>query len=337
MIFGMLAISMGSTTFDANPYGFAWVSNKHLSQMESSEMTFTVRFKEASTEFVPSWTGITKNSEKLKIMLRSSDESPWFSLGEWSLDGERTSINDQKNDYGAVYTDTFVTATPVTEIQVKLVAQGSARFSEFFMSSNPEQVETAVSPIQEQLPLTVPLKAQMSYPGGSVLCSPTAVSMVLSYWGSVLERTELNLDVPQVQKGVFDPAWPGTGNWPFNTAYAGSQPGMIGYVTRLRGLSDIVSWLDRKVPVACSVSNAMLKGASEPAVNDGHLVLVVGQTEQGDFIFNDPGRNVVRMVYRRDDFERAWSRSKMTAYLIYPKFWRTPQLGPWAESVSKGK
>ena len=81
--------------------------------------------------------------------------------------------------------------------------------------------------------LPVPTRSQLDYAGGGAWCSPTSVSMVLSYWSMQLGRSDLNRDVPEVAAAVYDPGWPGTGNWSFNTAYAGSFPGMRAYVTRL--------------------------------------------------------------------------------------------------------
>ena len=55
----------------------------------------------------------------------------------------------------------------------------------------------------------------------------------------------MNLTVPEVAAVVYDDSFAGTGNWPFNTAFAGSFPGMRSYVTRL---DDIVGGgrLDRR-------------------------------------------------------------------------------------------
>jgi len=59
--------------------------------------------------------------------------------------------------------------------------------------------------------------------------------------------------VPEVVKGVYDPKWGGTGNWVFNTAYAGSLKGMRAYTTRLSDVSELEDWIARGIPVGLSL------------------------------------------------------------------------------------
>lgn len=155
--------------------------------------------------------------------------------------------------------------------------------------------------------------------------------MVLAYWARVLKRPSLDRDVPVVVEGVFDPKWPGTGNWPFNTAYAGSLPGMRAYVTRLTDVSELEDWVVRGVPVVVSVCYDLLRG--RPRQRDsGHLVVCVGFTANGEVTVNDPGtRANVRKTFPREDFVRAWANSRNTVYLIYPHTWRPPRdrFGHW--------
>ena len=172
----------------------------------------------------------------------------------------------------------------------------------------------------------------MSYPGGNVLCSPTVVSMLLAFWAKELRHPELDRDVPEVQQGVFDPNWPGTGNWPFNTAFAGTVPGMRAYVARLTDISELEAWIASGKPVATSVSYDLLRGKGKKGASDGHLVVLVGFDEHGDPVFNDPGRSTeVRQTYKRADFDAAWATSGRTVYLIYPKFGLVPEdpFGHW--------
>jgi len=149
-------------------------------------------------------------------------------------------------------------------------------------------------------------------------CSPTSVSMVLDFWASKLSRPAMNVDVPDVAVGVFDEKYPGTGNWSFNVAYAGSFPGMVSYVTRLGGINDAESLVRAGIPVVCSVAYNLLKGNGKPAGGDGHLVVLVGFDSDGNPIFNDPGRSDVRQTYKRENFAKAWANSHFTVYLIYP-------------------
>ncbi|MEQ1935977.1 MAG: C39 family peptidase, partial [Fimbriimonadaceae bacterium] len=119
--------------------------------------------------------------------------------------------------------------------------------------------------------------------------------------------------------------WDGTGNWAFNTAFAGSVPGIRAYVARLWNIEQLESWIAREIPVVCSVSYDLLKGKGQKGKSDGHLVVLVGFTAEGNPVFNDPGRNAVRMTYNRQDFELAWRSSGNTCYMIYPKLYAPPE------------
>jgi hypothetical protein len=154
--------------------------------------------------------------------------------------------------------------------------------------------------------------------------------MLLAYWADRLQRRELARDVPEVAAGVHDPNWPGTGNWPFNTAYAGSFAGLRACVTRLGDVSELEQWVRAGVPVAASLTYSVLKG--EPDQDDGHLVVCVGFSDQGDVVLNDPGsRRERRKTVARDRFTAAWARSHRTVYLVYPETFTPPpdRYGHW--------
>jgi hypothetical protein len=182
--------------------------------------------------------------------------------------------------------------------------------------------------------MDVPERCQLSYKGGEGWCSPASTSMALAYWARELKRPELDRDVPDVAKDVFDKNWPGTGNWPFNTAYAGSFPGMRAYVTRLTDVSELEQWVAAGVPVVLSLSYRLLH---EKGKSDGHIVVVVGFTPEGEPVVNDPWERLekgdrVRQVCKRENLVKAWAVSKNTVYLIYPEKTVVPvdRFGHWA-------
>lgn len=287
-------------------------------------------------EVVPSWDAWTPAGASMRVELAVTEPDRYFVLGDWSQDGPRTSLNGQRASHAHVATDTLVLKEPATEIAVRVVMRPAPeghlpdlrRLS--FALSLGDPAGPAGEP-QAVERLDVPKRAQMNYPGGNVLCSPASVSMVLSYWSRVLDRPGIDRDVPEVQQGVYDVAWKGTGNWSFNTAFAAALPGLTGYVARLRDVHDLALWLQRGVPVVCSVSYDLLKGKGARGDNDGHLVVLTGIAPDGKLLFNDPGRNVVEMVYERWHFEAAWATSKNTVYLIYPETWTVPvrEAAPW--------
>jgi hypothetical protein len=108
---------------------------------------------------------------------------------------------------------------------------------------------------------------------------------------------------------VYDYRYDGAGNWPFNTAYAGTL-GLDAYVTRLRSLREAERYIKKGIPLAASVAygSGELDGAPINSTN-GHLMVIRGFTKAGDVIVNDPAassRRSVRRIYDRSQFENAW-------------------------------
>jgi hypothetical protein len=167
--------------------------------------------------------------------------------------------------------------------------------------------------------LDVPRLSQMTYAdtGGGGWCSPSSVAMVLSHAGTLPPGT----DIPAVARHVHDPAWTGTGNWSFNTAWAAGVAGHA-FVTRLRDLRDAERFVDVGIPLVASVAypSGALSGAPTHGTK-GHLVVIRGFTVDGDVVTNDPGAPTdrsVRRTYDRGEFERAWlGGSGGTVYVIH--------------------
>nr|WP_281386017.1 peptidase C39 family protein [Nocardioides luti] len=184
--------------------------------------------------------------------------------------------------------------------------------------------------------LDVPRMSQMVHDGdyteygggGEAWCSPTSTSMVLAYYDALPPATasawvpQGHVDpwVDQAARATYDTAYEGTGNWPFNTAYAAPLAGHA-FVTRLRSLREAEAFVVAGIPVVASISfgPGELTGAPISSTN-GHLVVVVGFTASGDVVVNDPAaqrRAGVRRTYDRGQFENAWlPRSGGLAYVI---------------------
>jgi len=278
-------------------------------------------------EAIISWNAEVEPEGKVTIYAAPGDADHWFTLGIWTPAKEtRKSVNEQKNDHGEVKTDLLATPTKHQKLRIRIVAD-KAKLDLITVSFSDRTAESPDLPAMQGVWGTVlepPRRFQMDYKDGNVICSATSTSMLLGYWAQRLGRSEIDRDVPVVCEGVFDPEWPGTGNWPFNTAYAGSIPGMRGYVTRLWGIPQLEAWIARGVPVACSVSRMLLRGEPQ-GKNDGHIVVLVGFTNDGDPVFNDPGRGVVRITYKRADFDAAWASSGRTTYIIHPDAHMPPE------------
>ena len=286
------------------------------------------------SEVIPSWNLEDAKSDGIEIEIRPRFETgtgTWFSLGKWSLDPKllaKGSVEKQKAEDGQVLTDVLRLKKKAVAVDVRLTlkkgnAESLTGLKLLALSfSNRDTVKEGEPRKRHSAwgkTIDVFQRAQGNYPRGSVLCSATSTSMLLNHWSKVLGRPALDKDVPEVEANVWDPVYDGAGNWPFNTAYMGSFPELTSYVSRLTCLRDLEDLIDQGIPVACSVSFDMLRGRPLSPKESGHLVLVVGFTEDGTPVFNDPAfKEGVRKTYPRDDFEKAWNYSARTVYIVHP-------------------
>jgi hypothetical protein len=296
------------------------------------------------TEVIPSWNVAEAQNAAVSVELRARGEgweSKWYHLGNWSLTGPRASVNGQRDAHGNVLTDTLVLAKPAQTLDLRVTMRtlGPGPVPRLKLLTLNFATPGAYRPSgREKSPawgkvIDVPQRAQGNYPRGSVLCSPTCVSMMLWHYANELSRPELDRDVPDVEQGVWDEVYKGAGNWPFNAAYLGSFPGLRSYITRLDGIEDLERWIEAGIPVIVSGSLNLFKG-EERDQNGGHLVILVGFTEEGDGVFNDPARrDQVRLVYKRENIEKAWMNSKRTVYIVHPEGAAVPResSGRWIE------
>jgi hypothetical protein len=318
-----------------------------------------------ANEIIVSWNADAPVGTGLKIEARawcSEHATKFYTLGLWSKDGQsfpRESVEHQKDADGDVHTDTLALNRPATRLQLRVTLMGKTA-PDPDANSKVEKVEAfqptlkflGVSLADTHLALntfsllepnrsvwgkeiTVPGKTQLGWPGGSGWCSPTSTSMTLAFWARSLNRPELDIPVPDAARAIHDRVYNGTGNWPFNTAFAGSFPGIRAYVTRLSDIRELEDWIAIGIPPIVSVSYDLLKG--KPHDNDpGHLMVCDGFTKDGDIVLNDPAHHpergeVCRRVFPRADFLRGWNRSRYLVYLIYPEGAKVPSdtYGHW--------
>jgi hypothetical protein len=268
----------------------------------------------------------------------------YYTMGLWSDDPERfprESVRRQRDQDGTVRTDTLILSNATRKVQLRITLGGADSQAplKFLGLSfcNSAVPPPALEPNRAAWGkvLEVPERRQGEYEGGGGWCSPTSLSMVLAYWSEKLHRPELNHTVPETAHAIADGQRGDTGNWPFNTAYAGHYPGMKAYVTRLGGIPELEDWIAVGIPVIISVSSYLTNDRTSGPDN-GHLIVCVGFTDNGDVVTNDPGVSVrknvrARRVYAREKVANAWKKSKNTAYLIYPETAKVPAdpLGHW--------
>ena len=294
-------------------------------------------------QLVVSWNYRGKPTNGIVIEAKAiypKHETKWYTLAKWASEpidpGQRASIRGQKDEDGRVDTDVLKLKECATavEIRIQMRKEAAPEALKFIgLSFCDSQAVRALLPPKRAVwgtILNVKERSQANYPEGiSEWCSPTSMSMLMSFWATHLNRGDLNYDVPEVARGVHDPNWPGTGNWPFNAAFAGAHQGMRAYVARLSDISELEDWIEAGIPVALSVSYGFLKGRPERA--NGHLVVCIGFDERGNIIVNDPGRLQVRQVYLRENLVKAWADSENTVYIVHPESWKVPpdRFGHW--------
>jgi hypothetical protein len=293
-------------------------------------------------ELVVSWN--VHPGTHLKVEARAvfpDHTTEYYTMGLWSDDlkkAPRHSIPKQKDADGKVLSDTLVLNRHGGKAQVRLTLgpPGVASYNnpgiQFLGLSF---CDSATAPVQHDpnhaawgKTIEVPERKQGAYEGGGGWCSPTSLSMVLAYWSDKLHRPDLNHTVPEVAAAINDENLPGTGNWPFNTAYAGSFPGMRAYVTRLDNVSELEDLVAAGIPPILSVSS-FLASTRTSGRDNGHLIVCVGFTDTGDVIVNDPGVSTKPEVHARRVFPRQrvidnWKKSKNAVYLVYPESMALP-------------
>jgi hypothetical protein len=287
---------------------------------------------------VVSWNADTPNGTWVTLKLRALIDNRWtkeYVMGVWASNDstiKRHSVDSQADGDGKVDTDTLILNRKASAYQLRVILFSTNRISSPRL--NLAAVSTTMggaapgigSPRLWGHDLSVPERSQMIYPdGGEVWCSPTSTSMVLAYWGQQTGRGDLNQTVPSAAANTYDRVYQGNGNWPFNTAYAGSF-GLTAYVSRFHSLSQVEPWIEKGVPVIASVAFKPGElGGAPISQTAGHLLVIRGFDGAGNVIVNDPAGDPrlgqsVRIVYNRAQFERVWQNGSGGAvYLIYPK------------------
>lgn len=300
-------------------------------------------------ELIVSWNAETPSESWLKVEAKAiypDHQTKFYTMGVWSKDSTdhpKESIRRQRDADGTVNSDTLVMNRSGGDVQLRVTLGGPNAATQprlKFLGLSFLDTNITISALEPRRAVwgkivSTTERSQHNYPQEKGWCSPTSLSMVLTRWGDLLHRPEMTLDVPGVAAAVYDPGFGGTGNWPFNTAYAGSFPGMRAYISRFSDLSEVEDWIAAGMPVILSARWDLLAPGRKPT-GSGHLVVCIGFTKDGDVVINDPATNLqkgqkVRHIYTRDNVIAAWKESHNTVYLIYPEKARIPsdRFGHW--------
>lgn len=294
------------------------------------------------TELVPSWEARTPDGTFVEVQVRgrgAGGRSSWDTVGRWASGDagfRRTSQGPQADDLAHVSTDTFVADGALDSWQVRVTLNrlaGTTRTPRVdALGAMVSRVPSSTSVLTSRpgvaggITLPVPRYSQMAhdgdYPqydgGGEAWCSPTSTAMVLGYYDALPPPADYawvganhpDAVVDHVARMTYDYGYEGTGNWPFNTAYAATRTDQA-FVTRFASLRGVERFVKAGIPVIVSLTYGAggLDNSPLPRGTNGHLLVVVGFTASGDVVVNDPAaatRAGVRRTYDRGQLEDAW-------------------------------
>ncbi|GGS98907.1 peptidase C39 family protein [Streptomyces griseoviridis] len=302
-----------------------------------------------ATEAIVSWNAGTPDGTWIQTELKGTysdgTDTPWYVMGRWAAgdqDIRRTSVDGQGDGKSSVWTDTLAVDDASSglrlvsyRLRVTLFRRPGTRLTPTVWrlgamgSDVPDRFTVPASTPRLARELDVPRYSQEihkgQYPeydnGGEAWCSPTSSQMIVEYWGGRLTPEQLawvdpSYADPQIchaARHTFDHQYDGCGNWPFNAAYAATFDGLQGLVTRLGSLTDLETLIAAGIPAITSQSFLAEELTGAGYGTSGHLMTVIGFTDDGDVIANDPASDsneAVRRVYRRREWENVWLRTK---------------------------
>ena len=308
----------------------------------------------AATSLIPSWSITTPGGTWARIDVRVRNGSAvgsWDTVARWAGSTsrvKRSSYPAQGDDLARLSTDTVIAnaGQSFDQYQVRVMLyrpKGSSSTPSLHAVNasaatfTSRSAATSATTMTATVDLPVPRSSQMIHKGhfpqwgggGEAWCSPTSTSMVMRYfskgpkksaYSSWSKRAESFVD--HAARYTYDHQYKGTGNWPFNTAYAAGYS-LDTYVTRLDSLQDAEAYIRAGIPLVASVAFGRGELTGSPiSSTPGHLMVVRGFTASGQVIANDPaaaGSSTVRRIYSRAQFEKAWlNGSGGVVYVIRP-------------------
>ena len=301
---------------------------------------------------VMSWNSDTPDGTSIKIEAQVYVNGKWSSYrswGTWSTSMERASAGESNSDSDAAYVDadtlivkgssketanafryriTFNTGNPKFSPSVRLVAETIRNKSDGQAIKDATLDNIKDADYSYNKILNVPVYSQMIRDPNiaSCICSATSIAMVLKYYG--ISR----LIPEETAWGIYDSNYDGTGNWSFNTAYAGSY-GFTSYVKYCTSVNDLKKEIMEGNPVIISVRYKNSENVNETfpiihgapiASTRGHLIVAAGFIKKDGkeyVVVNDPAAkndSGVRLNYLESELDAAWQTSGRAAYIIHP-------------------
>jgi uncharacterized protein YvpB len=238
-------------------------------------------------------------------------------------EGRSASVKQDEDDATKVEVDTLVVKPPGRGNAFQLFARlprgavlrslGAAHYLASERGS--KIVDAARSPVWGKV-LEVATRSQTAEDPtiAARICSPTATAMALEYLGIAIPTKDL-------AARVYDAASDLYGNWSINAACAGDLVGeaFVGHFDTLAEVEREIA-AGRPVVLSHSWKKGELTNAPIPS-SAGHLLVVVGFTNDGNVVVNDPAAPAreVRRVYDRRELFHTWQHNgNGIVYLFRP-------------------
>lgn len=259
-----------------------------------------------ANEAIVSWnTRASVGAIDLAVYRADGQVSTWLPYVEFARDGRRS--HSGGDDVARITTDIVRSAVPMVAIEVR----SSVMLDAIAVSTPvpPPASDTTIDSRELEVPALSQYDAER--PDERGWCSPSSLAMLLAFWGHARPLADVAL-------AVYDEAYGGTGNWTFNTSFAGSL-GLRAAVVHLAGLAHAATFVAAGIPLALSFAwgSDELPGAPLDH-SSGHLAVLRGFTRHGHPRVNDPAQADLTTVYDRAALERVWRAHGGVAYAVVP-------------------
>lgn len=280
-------------------------------------------------DLVGSWNAEVPKGAFIEMQVQARREgrwTKWFRLSRWEP-GAPTSFDRQEDADGFVDVDTLKLKRKADAFRYRILSGSKGarhprlkRIAVTYDDSARKPAPLAPfvrGPWVRELKLRSRSQMEEQAAYRRDICSPTALAMVLDFWGIRRKTSEIVLFVKDHKADIY-------GNWPLNIA-AAAELGLSGQIARLPSLESLQNEIAAGRPTVVSIAFNRGELAGSPiARTRGHLLVVTGFTSKGDVITRDPAapkRGSVRRVYRRAQFAKAWlGRKRGLAYLLSSRF-----------------
>ena len=226
----------------------------------------------------------------------------------------KKTFSNLKDNFISRQTDTILPRTKATAFKFQITLLGKAKINLITAALTNKNIKHNQELSLESLGVTnieLPVKplSQKEYKDKKLqdrICSPACLTMALNYFGK-------KVNLSDTLKGVYDEEAKIYGNWSFNAAFTG-ELGLKCCVTRCASLAQAEAEIYQARPLIVSVSfkKGELKNAPISETK-GHLIVLCGLNENGDFIVLDPAAKTakdVRRIYTRKDLAKIWLKNK---------------------------